>query len=92
MAEIDDIREVAKQIKAHFVETVPNLPFLLFRIESISPNTQDNVFHAYCSMLEKYGSSKRIKHHIKIDLNTGKFLQFETVNEKEEKTEDEFNS
>ncbi len=57
---------ITQKIKNYFENITPQLGFLLFRIESIDPNTKPNIWVVRCSFKASFGSNKRLYYELHV--------------------------
>ncbi len=79
---IDDARVVTQVTKQYFENLNPQLGYLFFRIESISPNSDENVWLVECSFLASLGSNERLHYRLKVNSKTGVFTNVENISKK----------
>jgi len=61
-----DAEVITKKVKQYFENINPQLGFLLFRIESIDPNTEKDWWVVKCSFKASFGSNKRLYYELHI--------------------------
>ena len=80
----EDARIITELVKQYFETINPALGSSLFRIESIVPNTRENIWIVHCSFKASFGSVKRLYYEVKVNSKTGEFGQVKKVKEDEE--------
>ena len=78
----EDARIITQLVKEYFERLNPQLGFLLFRIESLSPNTKPGVWVVKCSFKASFGSNKRLYYELHVSKD-GTFEEVKKIAEDE---------
>ena len=66
-------------VKSYFESVYGNIGMLLFKVESVNPNTQENVWKVVCSLFTSLGSGKRTKYLVSVNIATHKIMDVTTL-------------
>lgn len=78
---IDDVRTISKIVVGYFIDLYPQLSYLNFRINSISPNNEPDFWVVNCSFDEKFGSNNRLKFELHVN-KTGIIKEMKEIKER----------
>jgi len=79
MPEEIDVIKATTLVKEYFQNIYGNLGLLLFKIESVNPNTEANVWVVYCNFFTSLGASKRTRYKVRVNIQTGKIVDVNEV-------------
>lgn len=58
-------------VRQYLEDNYGNVGMLLYRVESVKPNSEKDKFIVLCSILSSIGSAKRLYHQIKVNIKDG---------------------
>lgn len=74
-----DALKITNTVKEYFEKVHGNLGLLLFKVESVKPNSKENIWIVQCSFYPSLGSAKRASYRVKVNIKTGKIEEVESV-------------
>ena len=69
---VDDASKATDIVRDYLQKQSGDLGLIMFRIEKVTPNKQENVWHVDCSLFTNLGAIKRTYYHAKVNIKTGK--------------------
>lgn len=65
-----DAAEATRIVRGYFEEQSGPLGVLFFRVESVTPNTEEGVYKVRCSFYPTPGSSKLSRYEVRVNIDT----------------------
>ena len=69
---VDDAGKATDIARNYLEKQHGNIGLLLFRVEEVKPNTNENIWIVVCSLFTSLGSTERAYYEIKLNVKDGK--------------------